>query len=160
MSQAAETFDQWAIVELMGHVRVAGRVTEEERFGAKLGRVDIPTGDGFTTQYFGGGSVYRLTPVSEEIAKGVALRNQPEPVHRWELPAPKLAAEVPPMEHGYDPYNDDDDETYDEEYDQMGESVAMNDEGYLSPEQVATAMEALEDAGYVERVDREDLQSN
>lgn len=31
----------WAIVELMGHVRLAGYVTEEERFGAKLGRIDI-----------------------------------------------------------------------------------------------------------------------
>lgn len=34
--------DSWAIVELMGHVRMAGRVSEEERFGAKLGRIDIP----------------------------------------------------------------------------------------------------------------------
>ncbi len=31
MGTATETFEQWAIVELMGHVRVAGRVTEEEQ---------------------------------------------------------------------------------------------------------------------------------
>lgn len=83
-----ESFDQWAILELMGHVRLAGKVTEESRFGVALGRIDIPTADGFTTQYFGGSSIYRLTPTTEEIARGVALRNQPEPVHRWELPAP------------------------------------------------------------------------
>jgi len=77
----------WAIVELLGHVRLAGRVSEEEHFGAKLGRLDIPTGAGFTTQFFGGNSVYRLTPVTEEIARAVAERNQPEPVSRWELPA-------------------------------------------------------------------------
>lgn len=81
-------FDQWAIVELMGHVRLAGRVTEESLFGTALGRIDIPNDDGFTTQYFGGGSVYRITPTTEEIARAVALRNQPEPVHRWELPRP------------------------------------------------------------------------
>jgi hypothetical protein len=84
----SESFEQWAILELMGHVRLAGKVTEEEHFGAKLGRIDIPNADGFTTQYFTGGSIYRLTPTTEEIARGVALRNQPEPVHRWELPAP------------------------------------------------------------------------
>lgn len=84
-------FEQWAILELMGHVRLAGKVTEEEHFGAKLGRIDIPNGDGFTTQWFSGGSIYRLTPTTEEIARGVALRNQPEPVHRWELPLATLS---------------------------------------------------------------------
>ena len=46
-----EKFDQWAIVELMGHVKLAGRVTEEKRFGVEMGRIDIPQEDGaFTTQ--------------------------------------------------------------------------------------------------------------
>jgi hypothetical protein len=90
MSDTPNTFAQWAILELMGHVRLAGRVTEEAHFGTALGRIDIPVGDGFTTQYFGGGSVYRLTPTTEEIARSVAARNQPEPVYRWELPAPKV----------------------------------------------------------------------
>lgn len=81
-------FAEWAIVELMGHVRIAGRVSEERLFGAALGRIDIPTDDagGFVTQYFGGGSVYRITPVSEELARSVARANRPEPVRRWELP--------------------------------------------------------------------------
>lgn len=35
-----DTFKQWAIPELMGHVRVAGIVTEEERFGSKLEQID------------------------------------------------------------------------------------------------------------------------
>lgn len=78
---------EWAIVELMGHVRLGGFVTEEEHFGAKVGRIDIPLiGGGMATQLFGGGSLYRLTYVTEEFARGVALHNQPEPVHRWELP--------------------------------------------------------------------------
>src|SRR5262245_58226035 len=89
MSESLNGFDQWAILELLGHVKLAGRVTEEEHFGSKLGRIDIPmSGGSFTTQYFGGGSIYRITPTTEEIARAVALRNQPAPVHRWELPAP------------------------------------------------------------------------
>lgn len=86
-------FEQWAILELMGHVRLAGRVTEEELFGAKMGRIDIPNGDRFTTQYFGGGSIYRLTPTTEEIARNVAANNQPRPVQPWELPAGRTAPE-------------------------------------------------------------------
>ena len=83
----SESFEQWGIVELMGHVRVAGKVTEEEHFGSKMGRIDIPDGrEGFTTQWFGGSSVYRLTPTTEAIARAVAAKSQPEPVYQWELP--------------------------------------------------------------------------
>lgn len=93
-------FDQWAILELMGHVRTAGRVTEEEHFGAKLGRIDVPQADGkYVTQLFGGASVYRLTLVSEEAARAVALANKPHPVQSWEMPkaiAPAVE-ETPPV---------------------------------------------------------------
>ena len=87
MSAEQEKFEQWAVVELMGRVRMAGKVTEESRFGTALGRIDIPQGDGFVTQYFGGSSVYRVSPCSEEAARAVAQYNQVEPVHSWELPA-------------------------------------------------------------------------
>lgn len=83
-----ERFEQWAIVELMGHVRLAGLVSEEEHFGAKLGRIEIPGPEGqAVTQYFGGGSVYRITPCSEEIARAVAARSAAAPVHAWEMRA-------------------------------------------------------------------------
>lgn len=77
--------DTWAIVELMGHVRLGGKLTEEERFGVKLGRLDIPDGERFVTQFFGGQSVYRITIVDEAAARAVARRT-PEPVSAWELP--------------------------------------------------------------------------
>jgi hypothetical protein len=124
----ADGFDSWCVLELFGHVRMAGRVTEEERFGSKMGRIDVPgegacpncdgTGNGepapgdpadclpcvlcggngkadtFTTVYFGGSSVYRMTPTTEEIARAVAKGSQPQPAHRWELPKPERAAAV------------------------------------------------------------------
>jgi hypothetical protein len=93
--------ETWAVVELMGHVRVAGRVTEEEKFGGKLGRIDVPTPDGgFVTQYFGASSVYRLTVVSEEAARLVAKESQSAPVHAWEFP--KQLAASPPAACGAD----------------------------------------------------------
>ena len=99
----SESFDQYAIVELMGHVRMAGRVTEEELFGGKLGRIDVPRADAegqYTTVYFGAGSVYRMTPCTREIADHVAKTSQPGPVSPWSLP--QLAAPV------LDDDNDDD----------------------------------------------------
>ena len=87
-------FEMWAVVELMGHVRMAGRVTEEQRFGIVMGRIDIPTeGEKFTTQYFQGSSIYRLTPVAEEFARAAAKTQQPRPIYDWELP--QLAAGRP-----------------------------------------------------------------
>lgn len=40
MSEAAK--EQWGIVSLMGHKTYAGKISEEEKFGAKMGRVDVP----------------------------------------------------------------------------------------------------------------------
>lgn len=76
----------WAIVELLGHVRMAGYVTEESHWGAAVGRVDIPGPNGPVTQFFGGGSIYRVTPTTEEVATRVAAQSQSAPIHLWELP--------------------------------------------------------------------------
>jgi len=86
----------WAVIELMGHVRMAGKVSEIERFGCKVGRIDIPDGDNsFKTQFFGGGSLYRETPCTEEVARAIAARCMPEPISPWEMPQrPALPAPV------------------------------------------------------------------
>jgi hypothetical protein len=89
----------WCVLELMGHRRLGGRVTEDLIAGAKVLRIDIPDGDGMTTQFYGGGALYAMTPTSEEAARAVAAAvGRPEPVHRWELPAPAApgtADEIP-----------------------------------------------------------------
>jgi hypothetical protein len=73
---------EWAIVEIMGHRKHAGRMREEERFGAKMLRVDVPTllvmhpekeGDQptfcvekWTTHWYGGPSIFSFTLTDEE----------------------------------------------------------------------------------------------
>lgn len=85
-------FGTWAILELMGHVKLGGFVTEEERFGTKVGRIDVPGPNGMiTTQYFGGSSLYRMTPCTAEVAKAYAVNNQPRPVHLFQLELPGTA---------------------------------------------------------------------
>jgi len=113
-----EKAETWAVVELMGHVRLAGRLTEEERFGSKVGRLDIPNTDGgFTTQFFGGGSVYRITIVSEEAARIVAGKSTAAPVQPWELPKQLPVAETHSTAGtaGYSCHDDDYDDDYDDD---------------------------------------------
>jgi hypothetical protein len=97
-----EKFENWAILELMGHRRMGGYVQEISLFGVSLLRIDIPTDEGEqVTQLYGAQAIYCLTPCSEEAARAVAARQQPQPVHIYELPAPA------PM-HVYDEELEDD----------------------------------------------------
>ena len=99
-----EDESQWCIVELLGHVKLAGKLSEVEKFGVKLGRLDIPQGDGFVTRLFGGSSVYCITPVTEAVARHVVKQITVAPVSPWDfpkqLPAPRT-----------DGFTDQDDET-------------------------------------------------
>ena len=67
----SENKDSWAVVDLMGHVTIAGRITKPGEFGG-LWQIDIPEGDSFRTEFFGSQSVYRVRIVSEEIARAYA----------------------------------------------------------------------------------------
>ena len=87
----AETFDEWAVLELMGHRKLAGRVTEATLAGGAFVRLDVFTdGDkAQATQFYAPGAVYCITPTTEANARALATQNVPRPVERWELPAPK-----------------------------------------------------------------------
>lgn len=66
-----EKRESWAVVELLGHVTLAGRVTKPGEYGG-LWQIDIPEGDSFRTEFFGSQSVYRIRMVSEDIARAYA----------------------------------------------------------------------------------------
>lgn len=74
MEENKSSNDAWAVVELMGHVTLAGRVTKPGEYGG-LWQVDIPDGDTYRTEFFGSQAVYRVRMVSEEIARSYALPN-------------------------------------------------------------------------------------
>ena len=78
------TFDTWAIVELMGHRRLAGRLTEQQIAGDGFLRLDIPS-DPPVTQFYRPAAVYAITPTTEDIARRVATFGRPAPVQVWEL---------------------------------------------------------------------------
>lgn len=85
-----EKFEQWAIVELFGHQRLAGLVSEDSIGGCSFVRVDVPRdeGDGFTfTRYLGNGAIYAINVVDEAIARAAAQRIAARPVYGYEIPA-------------------------------------------------------------------------
>ncbi|MGI8333448.1 hypothetical protein ACRYCC_26145 [Actinomadura scrupuli] len=90
----AEPFTEWVILELLGHRRLAGYLTEATIAGHSYLRLDIPDGDPtntttpLATQYYAPTSVYAIHPTSEDIARKVAARSEPAPVRRWELEPP------------------------------------------------------------------------
>lgn len=87
-----ESFDEWALVEVMGKSRYGGRVREADVFGVKMVRVDIPSaeGEGFIqTKFFHANSLFCITPVTEAVVRAIAKANVVPPVSRWELPEAK-----------------------------------------------------------------------
>lgn len=78
-------FDQWCIIELFGHRRAAGHVTQAV-FPAGWIALHIPAaGDQpAVTQLYNPTAVYALHPVTEAMARAADLR--PQPIERWEIP--------------------------------------------------------------------------
>jgi hypothetical protein len=81
---------EWAVVEIFGHRSHAGRAREEERFGSKMLRIDVPVkGDpalGWETHWYGGASIFSYTLTDPE---SVMRANRPyEPPSRLRIEAP------------------------------------------------------------------------
>lgn len=77
-------FAGWVILELLGHRRLAGYLTEQQIAGTSFLRIDVPS-EPAMTQFIAPTSVYAITPTSEDIARKVAGGSDPAPVRRWEL---------------------------------------------------------------------------
>ncbi len=79
---------EWAVVEVMGHRRHAGRTREQERFGVRMVRVDVPVQGapaehGWKTHFYPGSSLFSYTPSDE--ATCLRLNRPFEPLARYAL---------------------------------------------------------------------------
>ncbi|BET67188.1 hypothetical protein ASA1KI_21060 [Opitutales bacterium ASA1] len=106
-------FDEWAKVELFGHVTLVGRVTK-----APIGdflRIDVPKPDGTTawTKLVNPKAVYAVTPITRDLAIALVNRHVQAPVQPYELPEAARPAAAPSTGHEFDDGQwdrDDDDE--------------------------------------------------
>lgn len=91
----SEKFEAWGIVELMGHQRTAGRLSEQMIAGANLLRVDLPQGEGenFRTMFYGSSAIYAVHITDEKVARAVAAGLGTRPIYAYEIDSHlKLAA--------------------------------------------------------------------
>lgn len=115
----ATKFSAWAILEVMGHIKLAGLVSEQVIAGQAFVRIDVPDvpgADAFT-RFFGASSIYSITPVAEAIAREYAVNLQASPVtiygdsalaralKQTALPMPERARPARPT--AYDEMHDD-----------------------------------------------------
>jgi len=82
-----ETKELWALVELFGHQRIAGKVVEAEIGGGHLIRVEVPAVKGREplTKYYNVKAVYGITPVDEPTARRMAEDIDPSPVNSYSI---------------------------------------------------------------------------
>ena len=77
-------FDQWCVLDLFGHQRTAGHVTESTIGGCAFIRIDVPEGDGYRTEYYGNGAIYSMRPVTEGVARKIAS-HAAAPISAWDI---------------------------------------------------------------------------
>lgn len=102
-------FEQWCILELFGHQRIAGYVTEATIGGSAFVRVDVPKpeGDGdLYTRYFGNGAIYAINPTTREAVLAVVRNLHPKPPTPRAISAPSEE----PVDDDFDDPNDDEEE--------------------------------------------------
>lgn len=98
-----DKFEAWGLLELFGHQRLAGRLTEQTIGGCHFIRIDVPAvGDVQEyTRFFTQGAIYGMTITSEDVARQLAASMRARPISPYDLPqTPALTGRVP----------DDDDE--------------------------------------------------
>lgn len=117
----AQKFEQWALVELFGHQRIAGRVSEQTIGGCSFVRVDVPEltaaeGKPATqalTKLFGQGAIYGITFMDEAAAMVFVRQLRAQPIDEWSLrramqDLPARGLDNSPHRHAIEGDGDDD----------------------------------------------------
>lgn len=83
----SESKEMWALVELFGHNRICGKVTEAELGGGSLIRVDVPAVKDKQpiTKYYNVKAIYGITPVDEATALRMAESIDAAPISSYSI---------------------------------------------------------------------------
>jgi hypothetical protein len=99
-----QKFEAWGLLELFGHQRLAGRLTEQTIGGCSFIRIDVPAVDGVQeyTRLFGQGAIYGITITTEDVARRLAAGMRARPISPYDLPrTPALPSRGSPDDGEY-----------------------------------------------------------
>ena len=98
--KAAPEAGYWGQIELMGHQRIAGHITETTVAGKGMLRVDVPDQDGATThtRFYSPEAVYCISPTDRQIAIGLAANIKSQPVTIYDVARLAADKKVGPIE--------------------------------------------------------------
>lgn len=93
---------QWAVVELFGHQRMAGAISEQSFGGCNFVRVDVPetTGASAFTRLLGNAAIYAINFTTEANARAAAEYFGIRPIQSYEMK--QLPQPPSPGDPGYD----------------------------------------------------------
>lgn len=102
-----ERFEEWALIELFGHQRISGRISEQQLGGETFVRVDVPATKGLPgyTKLYGKGAIYGITITDEKTATMAAAYYAPAPMDKWTID--QMLGKRRLLEGGEDTYEPD-----------------------------------------------------
>jgi len=82
-----QKFELNAVVELFGHQRIAGRVSEQSIGVATFIRIDVPetTTQPKFTRIVNPSAIYAINPVTEEVMITMAQMITAQPINEWDV---------------------------------------------------------------------------
>lgn len=111
-----EKFDIWALIELFGHSRMAGRVQERTIGSAAFLQVDVPETKKHPafSRLLNPSAIYAINPLDEETARHYAETINSAPIKSWDISefmekakqAKVIGAGSPEMEDKHEPNED------------------------------------------------------
>lgn len=114
-----EKFEMYALVELMGRQRIAGKVSERVIAGAGMLQVDVPETkhNPKFTRFISPNGVYAINPIDEKTCQVYAENLHVKPIDSWDIDAFMKKVEEHRLElaagrdehFGYNSPNEDDD---------------------------------------------------
>lgn len=87
LKNMTEKFELFAIIELFGHNRIAGKVSEQSIGVATFIRVDVPETKQMPSfsKLFHPNAIYAINPVTEEVANEMAGKIESKPIQAWDI---------------------------------------------------------------------------